>query len=89
MRYGGCMHKASRPRMTRGHTCRRRPFLVRPLENTLIKLLKTLDFYDDAGRDKLAIGELGLHSSNVQLLGAESDMLSELMCIQLRPGAWP
>ena len=35
---------------------RKRPFLVRPLENTLIKLLKSLDFYDDLGREKIAIG---------------------------------
>eukprot|EP00884_Botryococcus_braunii_P005038 jgi/Botrbrau1/14535/Bobra.0212s0002.1 len=34
---------------------RRRPFLVRPLENTLIKLLKSLDFYQDEGRKKIAI----------------------------------
>ena len=37
--------------------CRKRPFLIRPLENTLIKLLKSLDFYDELGRDKIAIGE--------------------------------
>ncbi len=37
--------------------CRKRPFLIRPLENTLIKLLKSLDFYDSLGRDKIAIGE--------------------------------
>ena len=36
--------------------CRKRPFLIRPLENTLIKLLKSLDFYDELGRDKIAIG---------------------------------
>lgn len=35
---------------------RKRPFLIRPLENTLIKLLKSLDFYDDEGRIKIAIG---------------------------------
>ena len=29
---------------------------MRPLENTLIKLLKSLDFYDDSGREKIAIG---------------------------------
>ncbi|CAK0783738.1 hypothetical protein CVIRNUC_006937 [Coccomyxa viridis] len=34
---------------------RKRPFLIRPLENTLIKLLKSLDFYDELGRDKIAI----------------------------------
>ena len=36
--------------------CRKRPFLIRPLENTLIKLLKSLDFYNDEGRIKIAIG---------------------------------
>ena len=35
---------------------RRRPFLIRPLENTLIKLLRSLDFYDEAGRTKIAMG---------------------------------
>ena len=35
---------------------RKRPFLIRPLENTLIKLLKSLDFYNDEGRIKIAIG---------------------------------
>ena len=38
------------------HVHRKRPFLVRPLENTLIKLLKSLDFYDESGREKIAIG---------------------------------
>ena len=41
--------------------CRKRPFLIRPLENTLIKLLKSLDFYDELGRDKIAIGEQPQH----------------------------
>ena len=36
--------------------CRRRPFLIRPLENTLIKLLRSLDFYDEPGRTKIAMG---------------------------------
>lgn len=35
---------------------RRRPFLIRPLENTLIKLLRSLDFYDEPGRVKIAMG---------------------------------
>jgi len=35
---------------------RRRPFLIRPLENTLIKLLRSLDFYDELGRTKIAMG---------------------------------
>lgn len=36
---------------------RRRPFLVKSLENTLIKLILSLEFYDDLGRKKIAIGE--------------------------------
>ena len=36
--------------------CRRRPFLIKSLENTLSKLLKSLDFYDNAARHKVAIG---------------------------------
>lgn len=35
--------------------------MVRPLENTLIKLLKSLDFYQDEGRTKIAIGESQLN----------------------------
>ena len=38
--------------------CRRRPFLIKSLENTLSKLLKSLDFYDNAARHKVAIGTL-------------------------------
>ncbi|KAL6773686.1 FAP224 [Auxenochlorella protothecoides x Auxenochlorella symbiontica] len=34
---------------------RRRPFLVKSLENTLIKLILSLEFYDDLGRKKIAI----------------------------------
>ncbi|KAK9823766.1 hypothetical protein WJX72_005350 [[Myrmecia] bisecta] len=34
---------------------RRRPFLIKALENTLVKLLKSLDFYEEATRVKLAI----------------------------------
>lgn len=34
---------------------RRRPFLVRGLENTLVKLLLSLEFFDEAGRRKIAI----------------------------------
>lgn len=38
---------------------RRRPFLVKKLENVLIKLLKSLEFFEQDGRKKLAIGEQG------------------------------
>lgn len=37
---------------------RRRPFLIKSLENTLSKLLKSLDFYDADARHKVAIGML-------------------------------
>lgn len=37
--------------------CRRRPFLIRALENTLVKLIMSLEFYDEAGRQKIAICE--------------------------------
>ena len=40
-------------------TCRRRPFLIRSCENTLIKLLLSLEFFDEEGRKKLAIGKCG------------------------------
>lgn len=46
-------------------SCRKRPFLIRPLENTLIKLLKSLDFYNDEGRIKIAIGERSLSASGL------------------------
>lgn len=42
--------------------CRRRPFLIKSLENTLSKLLKSLDFYDNAARHKVAIGTISKHS---------------------------
>lgn len=35
---------------------RRRPFLIKALENTLIKLIMSLEFFDDEGRQKIAIG---------------------------------
>ena len=41
--------------------CRRRPFLIKSLENTLSKLLKSLDFYDNAARHKVAIGTISEH----------------------------
>ena len=34
---------------------RRRPFLIRPLENTLVKLILSLEFYSQEGRQKIAI----------------------------------
>ena len=40
------------------YNCRRRPFLIRSLENTLVKLILSLEFYDDVGRQKIAIGKL-------------------------------
>ncbi len=42
---------------TAGFVHRRRPFLIRALENTLVKLILSLEFYDEAGRQKIAIGE--------------------------------
>lgn len=36
---------------------RRRPFLVKNLENVLIKLLMSLEFFDEPAREKLAIGK--------------------------------
>lgn len=41
------------------HICRRRPFLIRGLENTLVKLLLSLEFFDEAGRRKIATGMHG------------------------------
>ena len=35
---------------------RRRPFLIRPLENTLVKLILSLEFYSQEGRQKIAVG---------------------------------
>lgn len=36
---------------------RRRPFLVKALENVLQKFVMGMEFYDDAGRTKIAIGQ--------------------------------
>ena len=36
---------------------RRRPFLVRGIENTLIKLLLSTEFFDELNRKKIGIGE--------------------------------
>jgi hypothetical protein len=38
---------------------RRRPFLIKALENTLIKLIMSMEFFDEEGRKKIAIGGLG------------------------------
>ena len=63
-------------------TCarRKRPFLVRPLENTLIKLLKSLDFYDDLGREKIAIGAAA--TSQVPALQGSR-------CLVAQQSVWP
>lgn len=37
---------------------RRRPFLIRALENTLVKLILSLEFYSQDGRNKIAMGAL-------------------------------
>lgn len=37
---------------------RRRPFLVQRLEEVLTKLLTSLEFFDDEGRQKIAIGAI-------------------------------
>lgn len=39
--------------------CRRRPFLVKGLEATLNKFILSLEFYDEEGRKKIAMGEVG------------------------------
>ena len=65
---------------------RRRPFLVRPLENTLVKLLKTLDFYDDAGREKLAIGQACLQAPVCPSEGMDS--LTAIAACMLQCSGW-
>jgi hypothetical protein len=37
---------------------KRRPFLVQRLEEVLTKLLTSLEFFDDEGRKKIAIGTI-------------------------------
>lgn len=63
---------------------RRRPFLVRPLENTLIKLLRSLDFHDDTGRTKIAIAtarcfawKLGMQPDRVLLAVMDDRMVAK------------
>jgi hypothetical protein len=57
---------------------RRRPFLIRPLENTLIKLLRSLDFYDDEGRTKIAIAAARCFSGK---LGVQPDRVLQALMI--------
>ncbi|KDD75188.1 hypothetical protein H632_c819p1 [Helicosporidium sp. ATCC 50920] len=47
---------------------RRRPFLVKHLENTLVKLLLSMEFYDDLGRTKIAIALSRVLSMKVGVL---------------------
>ncbi|KAA6427859.1 MAG: flagellar associated, partial [Trebouxia sp. A1-2] len=47
---------------------RRRPFLIKSLENTLSKLLKSLDFYDNAARHKVAIATARVFSMKIGVL---------------------
>lgn len=44
---------------------RRRPFLIRALENTLVKLILSLEFYSQDGRKKIAMGELHCPSGSM------------------------
>lgn len=56
---------------------RRRPFLIKALENTLVKFILSLDFYDQAGRQKIAIATALVFS---QKLGAlPENVLSTLL----------
>lgn len=41
---------------------RRRPFLIKSLENTMCKFLKSLEFFDETGRKKISMGEPPLSS---------------------------
>jgi hypothetical protein len=47
---------------------RRRPFLVKFLEDTLIKLILSLEFYDEAGRKKIAMAMARCFSLKVGVL---------------------
>lgn len=47
---------------------RRRPFLVKALENTLIKLILSLEFYDAEGRRKIAMAMARCFSAKVGVL---------------------
>lgn len=47
---------------------RRRPFLVKALESTLIKLILSLEFYDEEGRRKVAIALARVFSLKVGVL---------------------
>ena len=49
---------------------RRRPFLVRGIENTLIKLLLSTEFFDELNRKKIGIGERMRISCHAQALSA-------------------
>lgn len=47
---------------------RRRPFLVRGLENTLVKLLLSLEFFEEIGRKKIAIALALVFSNKIAVL---------------------
>ncbi|KAK9908637.1 hypothetical protein WJX75_000787 [Coccomyxa subellipsoidea] len=68
---------------------RKRPFLIRPLENTLIKLLKSLDFYNDEGRIKIAIAtarcfamKLGVQPDRILLPMLNDRMVAKGLILQ-------
>ena len=64
---------------------RRRPFLIKSLENTLAKLLKSLDFYDADARHKVAIGEMPAFNLFILLVLATSvAALPMLLCIAVK-----
>lgn len=48
------------------HHHRRRPFLVKGLESTLNKFILSLEFYDDAGRKKIATSELHTREGGIR-----------------------
>lgn len=64
---------------------RRRPFLIRSLENTLVKLILSLEFYDAVGREKIAICEPPLlqiaYAVEVRLLPGIATLLSAAACV--------
>jgi len=61
--------------------CRRRPFLIRPLENTLVKLILSLEFYSQEGRQKIAIGahllSTGLSSTPAFAAGQAVNLIAQ------------
>lgn len=63
-----------------GSLVRRRPFLVQRLEEVLKKLLTSLEFFDEDGRKKIAIGA---HSRRGMLVECVARLLAQAVFVTM------